>query len=134
MKYIVYKRFKGKGIGGNVNLAVGTDCVSSGGVIYYNQKQICFDTSKNSHDHFARNDDEQGLLRGKLTQAIQKRLAKQDNNYQNRWNKIWDDTVCKQYKRHEHLDHWLWNHEFFGAPIEDLRHIANLIGIREEKL
>ena len=25
---------------------------------------------------------------------------------------------------------WLWNYEFFNAPVEDLRHIANLIGAK----
>lgn len=25
-------------------------------------------------------------------------------------------------------DYWLWNHEFYNAPIEDLRYIAKLVG------
>ena len=30
----------------------------------------------------------------------------------------------------DHEDHFLWNHEFFEAPVEDLQYIAGLIGAR----
>lgn len=131
MKYITHRRFKGQAIGGQVNIPAMTECELIDDKIMYNGIIICFIRSENSHQFFARNDDSQGLLRGKFTQAIQKHLSVRDSDYQKRWDKIWDDENCQKYKRPEHADYWLWNHEFFGAPISDLKYIANLIGMKE---
>lgn len=134
MEYINHKRFKGKAICGELNLPAMTKFTTIGNMITYDNKPICIETSQNSHDYFARNDDGQGLFRGNLTSAIKLKLSKRDNEYQKRWDKIWEDPRCQKYKRVEHADHWLWNHEFFNAPIEDLIYIANLIGIKENSL
>ena len=135
MKYITHRRFKNRAICGDiVNIPANTPCYCIGNIITYNNKQICLNTSENGHQYFTNNEDDQGLIRGKLTQAIQKCLAKRDENYQARWDKIWEDVDCQKYKRADHSDFWLWNHEFFQAPIEDLRHIANLIGLKEKNL
>ena len=128
MNYIVHKRFKGNAICGNINIPAMTVCAERDGCIYHNGDALCFATSENAHQFFARNDDGNGMLRGKLIQAIQKTLAKRDDDYQNRWDKIWNDPVCQPYKRIEYDDFWLWNHDFFNADIEVLQHIANLIG------
>lgn len=130
MQYVTHRRFKDNAICGQVNIPALTVCKKIGNTIYFDGKPICFTTSENSHQYFARNDDGQGIERGKLTQGIQRKLAKRDSSYQNRWDKIWEDKVCQKYKREEHDDFWLWNHEFFNADIEDLRHIAKLIGVK----
>lgn len=132
LQYIVYKRFKGTSIGGDVNLPVFTICEELDGIIFYNDIPICAITSENAHLHFACNVDAQGMSRGKLIQAIQRKLKgnKFKPNYQDRWDKIWDDKLCQKYKRIEHKDHWLWNHDFYNAPIGDLEYIANLIGAK----
>ncbi len=132
MQYIVHRRFKDKAICGNVNIPAMSLCKEENGLITYKGAQICYIASENAHQYFARNNDGNGMVRGRLTQAIQKRLAKRDDEYQTRWDKIWDDAVCQQYKRNEYEDYWLWNHEFFNADIHTLRHIANLIGAKEE--
>ena len=98
---------------------------------FYGDKLLCVATSENAHQFFARDDDDAGMLRGKLTQAIQKTLAKRDANYQNRWDKVWEDPTCQPYKRIEYADFWLWNHDFFNADIDTLRHIAKLVGAKE---
>ena len=131
MKYIVYRRFKGKAICGDVNLPAMTVCEENNGYIFYDGKMICVATSENAHQFFARDDDGAGMLRGKLTQAIQKTLAKRDANYQSRWDKVWDAPICQPYKRIEDDNFWLWNHAFFNANIDTLQHIARLIGIKE---
>lgn len=131
MKYIVHKRFKDKAICGYVNLPALTECESSNGVIIFNGKTLCCETSKNAHQHFARNDDGNGMLRGRLTQAILKTLSKRDAHYQERWDKVWDDEASQKYKRDDYEDYWLWNHDFFHASIDDLRHIAQLVGAKE---
>ena len=131
MKYITYRRFKDKAICGNVNLPAMTVCEENNRYIFYDGKMICVATSENAHQFFARDDDDAGMLRGKLIQAIQKTLAKRDANYQSRWDKVWDDPACQPSKRIEDDDFWLWNHDFFNANIDTLRHIASLIGAKE---
>ena len=131
MKYVVHRRFKDKAICGEVNLPAMTMCEEANGYIFHGDKLLCVVTSENAHQFFARDDDGAGMLRGKLTQAIQKTLAKRDANYQNRWDKVWEDPTCQPYKRIEYADFWLWNHDFFNADIDTLRHIAKLVGAKE---
>ncbi len=132
MDYIAHKRFKANGLCGAVNLPANTVCHCEGGVISHLGDEICWHKSQNAHQFFARNDDGQGMLRGKLTQSIQRTLAKRDEHYQDRWDKVWEDAICQNYKR-EGDDRWLWNHEFFEADILTLKHIAHLVGVKEEK-
>ena len=130
MSYIAYKRAKFIGITGEVNLPYNTPVYCEKGYLFTPNTVICTDHSQNAYDYFARNDDGNGLERGKLTQAIRKRLAKRDKTYQDRWDKVWEDKLCQKYKRTEYADYWLWNHEFYNAPIEDLRYIASLVGVK----
>lgn len=130
MQHITHRRFKDNAICGKVNIPALSVCEESGNTIYFDGKPICFTTSENAHQYFARNDDGRGFERGELTQAIQHKLAKRDNAYQDRWNKVWEDEICQKYRRNEYDDFWLWNHEFFNTDIEDLIHIAKLIGVK----
>ena len=131
MQYITHKRFKDNAICGRVNIPALNICDEQNGVVYFCDMPICYTTSENAHQFFARNNDGQGIKRGQLTQAIQNKLAKRDSAYQSRWGKIWDDVLCQKYKREEYDDFWLWNHEFFNASIKDLQYIAKLIDVKE---
>lgn len=130
MNYIVHKRFKGKSVSGEVNIPAMTECKGVEGLIFHEGKIICIETSENAHQHFAVNDDGNGLERGRLTQGIVKTLNKQDKDYQARWDKVWGNLRCRKYKRTERDDYWLWNHDFFTADIEELRYIAALVGAK----
>lgn len=132
MKYVVHKRFKAKALCGEVNLPARTACECENGVITHHGNKLCFFTSSNAHQFFASDEDGMGMVRGKLTQAIQKTLGKRDKHHQDRWDKVWDDPVCQAYKRDDDDERWLWNHDFFGADILTLRHIAHLVGAKEE--
>ena len=132
MKYIVHKRFRDKAICGDVNLPAMTVCECDGAIIRHNGNDICFVRSENAYQFFAIDEDGMGMERGRLTQAIQKTLAKRDNDYQKRWDKVWDDEICQSYKREDYDDYWLWNHAFFNADIDVLRHITNLVGAKED--
>lgn len=134
MKYITHRRFKGHAICGDVNIPAKTEVECANGVLLWNGKALCYDTSENAHQYFARNDDGMGMTRGNLTQAILKRLAKPSSPTHDRqklWDKVWEDKVCRKYKRKEHQDHWLWDHEWYQADIETLRYIAKLVGAKE---
>lgn len=134
MNYIVHKRFKDTAMCGEINLPAKTKLKSTDGVIVYNGSPICRETSENAHQFFARDDDGHGMERGRLTQAIMKTLAKRngrdDPEHQARWDKVWVDPVCQQYKRPDYTDYWLWGHNFYQADINDLRHIAKLVGAK----
>lgn len=131
MTYITHKRFKNKAICGSVNLPFGTIVTERNGFLCtLDGRKLCAATSENAHQYFAVNDDGKGVLRGQLTQAIQKALAKRDADHQRRWDAVWEDAICQPYRRAEHADHWLWNHAFYHAEIDALRHIAELVGAK----
>ena len=130
VRYIVKKRMREAGISGRVNLPYGTAVEAVDGLIIHQGAAVCAVTSRNAHLYFARDDDGQGRERGALTLAITSTLEKRDKDHQARWDRVWEDPVCQKYRRPEHEDFFLWGHAFFEAPVEDLRHIADLIGAR----
>lgn len=131
MEYIACKRFKDVAIEGKVNIPAGTICEARDGIIYYGETAVCAVTSYTAHRCFARNDDGNGMARWRLTQAIVKKLSIKDDGYQARWDKVWEDRVCRLYKREEHEYHWLWNHDFYNANLMTLKYIAHLVGAKE---
>lgn len=114
-------------------MEVGTPCEERDGIIWFQQFPLCASTSYNAHQYFARNDDGQGKRRGELTQAILNQLETHDDEHQARWDKVWEDELCQQYRRKEIADHWIWNHEFYNAEIVTLWYIAGLVGAKVEK-
>ena len=115
--YLCRKRARFDGISGQVNIPYGTALICQDGFLMHQNKPLCGITSQNAYDFFSQNDDGMGRERGDL-----------DSGYQARWNKVWEDARCQKYKRPEHEDHWIWNFDFYNGPVEDLRHIAGLIG------
>lgn len=130
MDYITIKRASFESISGPVNLPYGTNVCCEEGLLSIEGAPICGDRSQNAYDFFSRNDDGNGLERGKLVQAIRKMLESTDKEHQVRWDKVWGDSVCQKYNRKEHADFWLWSYEFYNADIYDLRYIAKLIGVK----
>lgn len=129
-KYITRKRARFKGLSGKVNIPYGSLLESRGGFLFYKNARLCTVTSQNAYDYFSWDDDSQGVLRGQLVSAITSRLEIRDSEYQNRWNKLWGAPAFWRYRRQDHEDMWIWNHNFYNAPIEDLRSIASLIGAK----
>lgn len=126
--YLCRKRARFDGISGQVNIPYGTALICQDGFLIHQNKPLCGITSQNAYDFFSQNDDGMGRERGDLVGRILSRLQKRDSGYQARWNKVWEDARCQKYKRPEHEDHWIWNFDFYNGPVEDLRHIAGLIG------
>lgn len=127
MKFIIHTRLKTTTISGSTNLPYGTEVESKGGYIYHNGKPLCRVSSQIAHDYLVSNEDGCGLQRAELIKSINTTLQKMDEEYQTRWDKIWADSVCQQYKRTDHADTWLWNDDFYTAPILNLTHIASLV-------
>ena len=136
--YITIKRFKNLALtDDHINLPYGTEvnCIylpnlNNAGFLIYEKTPLCKDSSQIAYDYFSRNDDGNGLERGKLVQSIISTLSERDPDYQNRWDKIWDDESLRKFKRVEFADDWIWNFEFYNAEIEDLRYIADLVGAK----
>ena len=108
IKYVTTKRTRFKSISGDINLPYNTEVELDGQFLTYNGNKLCLVTSNNSHTYFATNYDGNGLKRGKLTSNIINTLSNRDDNYQNRWDKVWNDELCAKYRRPEHKDFWLW--------------------------
>lgn len=133
-KYLVTKRFKTKAICGDVNLPYGTVCTAKDGMILCDKGILCAITSQNAFDYFSQNDDDFAMIRRKLIDNIFDALnrQKQDlNSYNEKWDKIWNDSICQKYKRDDHNDYWLWNYDFYNAEIIDLQYIAKLVNAKE---
>ena len=126
--YLCRKRARFDGISGQVNIPYGTALICQDGFLMHQNKPLCGITSQNAYDFFSQNDDGMGRERGDLVGRFLTRLQSRDSGYQDRWNKVWEDARCQKYKRPEHEDHWIWNFDFYNGPVEDLRHIAGLIG------
>ena len=125
--YLCRKRARFDGISGQVNIPYGTTLICQDGFLMHQNKPLCGITSQNAYDFFSQNDDGMGRERGDLVGRILSRLQKRDSGYQARWNKVWEDARCQKYKRPEHEDHWIWNFDFYNAPVEDLRYILKLV-------
>ena len=130
-KYIARKRAKFKAICGQVNIPYGTALVNQGGFLVWNYMPVCAVTSQHAYEFFCQDDDGKGRERGDLLNAILSKLEKRDKKHQARWDRVWEDSLCRKYKRSDYEDHWIWNHDFYHAPVEDLRYIARLIGLQE---
>ena len=126
--YLCRKRARFDGISGQVNIPYGTALICQDGFLMHQNKRVCWMAIQNAYDFFSQNDDGMGRERGDLVGRILSKLQKRDSGYQTRWNKVWEDARCQKYKRPEHEDHWIWNFDFYNGPVEDLRHIAGLIG------
>mgnify|MGYP000262767717 CR=1 FL=1 len=127
-RYITRKRARIEGICGKVNIPYGTALETEDGYLLYEGSRLCVVTSQNAYDFFTQNDDGMGQERGELLNRIIPKLEKRDAGYQARWGKIWEDALCQKYKRPDQEEHWIWNFDFYNGPVEDLRHIAVLIG------
>lgn len=125
-RYVTRRRARFNGISGQVNIPYGTVLEAQDGFLMWQGKRLCAATSQNAHNYFVSDHDGQGRERGALIEAITAQLERRDKLYQARWDNLWEDVLARRYCRGG--DHWLWKHSFYAAPLEDLRHIAGLVG------
>lgn len=133
-QYIVTKRIKKKVICGNINLPVGTVCFGKDGAICCDKGVICSMASQDAFDYFTQNDDGFAVLRRKLIDSIFDALNRSKQgieSYNEKWDKVWNDSTCLKYKREEYDDHWLWSFDFYNAKIDILQYIAKLVDTKE---
>ena len=133
MKYITHKRFKDKGMTTKTyNIPYSTELTVQNQIIYYNNEPICYITSENGHKYFSRNDDNQGLERGRLTHAIAYSDRKVNKNNGFRFTPEERDMLVAEYS-HFLVDDQEWilfNHDFFNAEVEELKELAKKLNIK----
>ena len=137
-RYVARKRARLQGCNGQkVNIPYSSILEAQDGFLLWKGQPLCVDTSQNAHEFFSQDDDGQGQERGQLVAAILARLETPPNagekcrtELQARWDKVWADPLSQKYKRPEHEDFWIWSHDFYDAPVVDLRHIAALVGAK----
>ena len=136
-RYIARRCARFQGLIGPVNLPYGTalecrkvylgdDLNSFECFLFWKNKKLCAATCQRVKDYFVQDDDGLGKIRGDLVNLILARKGKAAG----RWEKIWADPLCKRYKHPKHEEQWLWNEDFYNAPVDDLRHIARLAGLK----
>lgn len=134
MTYITTKRFKRKGIDGDFNIPYGTAIESENGYLWHEDKRICSEKSAVMREYFARDDDGLGQKRSRITHSIIDAMLMQDGetkeDWQKRWDVLWDDPVCNKYRKDYSETTFLWGIEFYNAPLLDLYHIAALAGVK----
>lgn len=119
MKYITIKRLKGKCLAGEVNIPALTPIEEKDGILFYDDKPICLNTSRQAHEHFSCNIDGLGLQRGELIQKIEKLVQGSTRAF----DKLKNNELCKRYKKDSDQLVWFWSHDFYNASIEDLEQI-----------
>lgn len=76
MEYIVYKRFREKGLEGEFNLPYGTVCEERGGYLFApDGRRVCAATSENGWGHFRQNTAE-GAYRQAMLDRLYRYYAK----------------------------------------------------------
>ena len=128
--YICHRTFKGQTISGYREISSGYPLEERGGVIYDNGAPLCRVHSENAAKHFCRNDDNQGLERGALTFSIAYAERKAEG-YLGRFSPEEAELLLKEYNHwlRPHRDVLLFNDEFFSAPVEELRTLAETLGL-----
>ena len=133
---ITFRRFNEQAICGNVNIPYGATLTISqdGFVIFPDGRKITKVYSQNYIQHFALNDDGQGVLRGKLTYAIafSHRERKHEHGGIFRFSEDEIDMIRKDWSKYlmPYNDTILFNNAFYDAPIEDLQKIANALNMQ----
>ncbi len=129
LHYITRKRARFEAICGRVNIPYGTPLeVRDGFLTLAPDKPLCAPDSENGEAFCCSDEDGRGRERGAYIDAILSKLQKRDDQWQARWDKIWNLPLCARYRRPDFKDYWLWDHSFYCAPVEHLAQIAALIG------
>ena len=111
MDYIVYKRFRGKGIGGDFNLPYGTIVEEHNGFLFAaDGRKICAVTSENGWEHFRPNTDE-GAYRQEMLAVLYQWYNK---------NGCGDDFADEKWPN---IENGYWKNRLRTASAERLRQI-----------
>jgi len=132
--YICTRTYHGNTEAGHrAHIRVGERLSCIAGRIARHNASVCIVTSYVAHQYFACDDDGRGMERGALTYAIafEPREREHDDGYIYRFSQDELDMLCAEYpqwlKQQAPL---LFNHDFFQADVDELRKLAERLGIK----
>jgi hypothetical protein len=137
MDYIVHRRCRGVSATGEIiNIPYRSEFRTIGRFIATaDAKAICVVTSDMAHKFFARNDDGNGLLRGRLTYAIAY-SPRERTGADGKRQRFTDGEIqmlqdfWSKYLRQDTPGALLFNHDFFNADISDLEAMAKMLNLK----
>ena len=126
MEYIAHRPFHRKALGGEVNIKRGDVLQEKGGVLFFGTVPVCLSTCQAAKEHFAINEDKNGLRRGDLTYeiAFRKPLSELQKNI------LVTDLPLRKYLVDDDRV-ILFNDAFFRASMLELWNITGKLGIKE---
>lgn len=137
MEHIVHRRYKNKDLFGNpLNLPYGTVLNEINGFLHTQEGvPVCTVNSEVAKMYTARNDDNEGLERGKLTYAIA--YSRKNGGISKvgfRFSNKQCDVIVRHYQRfiRPEFDMIIFNDRFFNAPVNELQEMAKELKIKVE--
>lgn len=127
--YIVYNVYFKK----NKLYPIGTEVVCSvnGELLSKCGEFLCLTHSENAKKHFVGNDDGRWELRGRIINSIYNLIqgCTDEDLKCDRITVLWTIPRCLQYAmlKNPETDSWIWNEEYYCAPIEDLEYIHDVL-------
>lgn len=127
MKYIVSKNFNQLALCNEVlDLPVGTEVtLGPDDIVFYGDKMICRADSYNGQQHFAMNEDGNGIRRGKITYAIA--YGERNNGQPFRFTDEEQNLLKTKWSRflRPNSDALLFNSDFFRMEMNELEQILS---------
>lgn len=126
MRYIVTRRYKANDLNGKyINLPYATGLETQGRyIVTPDGRPLCFIKSQTAHMYFATNDDGDGLKRGEITYKLAFKPRETSEGF--RYTKAERAKLVEKWSKYIRTDveMLLFNHEFFCAPLSDLKAMA----------
>ena len=127
MEYICHKPFRRKGALGNKFFIKKGKTFNTIGdfIVSQDNKPICAVTSRVAYQHFARNDDHQGIQRGDLTYKIAFLERQPDEKIGFRFTPEERELLQTEYPQFLKQDcqYLVFNYDFFNANIDQLQEL-----------
>lgn len=132
MRYVTHHRYRGlSAFGKRLNIPYGTELETRNKFILSpTNEPICFTSSELAKMYFARNDDGNGLERGKLTYAIAYGKRATKDGY--RFTDSEREMLTEKYSHflRSDVETLLFNDGFFTADVGELRELADALKIK----
>ena len=137
MQYICHRKYRKKGASGKkYYIKKGKTFNSVGKFIVKDSELICAITSQDAYQYFARNDDNNGIQRGKLTYEIAFAPRRPDQKIGFRFTDKQREMIETEYPQfvRPDTDFLIFSYDFFNADIQPLRELSAKLKLPQNEL